>query len=166
MLEQMNSDVVCLQEVMFTAFESDFAPFFARLGFDAVMQSSNSRASTHQTGNATFFRRSKFALEWEDHRSRTLLVGLRMLCRDTAHHVAVANVHLEGHHLAHDKRFQQLQSTLKQLAKRHTQPDSHAIVTGDFNHSLSESVAAMLLDGAVPACCIANDNCRPARCRV
>ena len=91
-----------------------------------------------------------FKLAWEDHRSRALLVELQTTCAGVTHHVAVANVHLEGHPERHDKRFQQLQSLLKQLSKRRAaNPALHCIITGDFNNTLTQSMTAVLLEGGV-----------------
>ncbi len=59
----------------------------------------------------------------------------------------------EGHHLAHDKRFQQIQSTIKQLQKRAvgSHPRNACIVCGDFNNELRGSLAQVLLDGSIEA---------------
>ena len=132
---------------MFTAFDEEFQPFFDALGFEGVMQNHSKRSATHQTGNATFFRRSHFALAWTDHRSRALLVGLKTTA-EPAHTLAVANVHLEGHYLEHHTRASQVKSMLKQLEKKSSDA---CIVCGDFNHSLSGSLEAILLDRSIEA---------------
>lgn len=168
---------------MFTAFDSDFEPFFRSIGFQGVMQNSKKRATGHPTGNATFYRTSKFSLDWEDHRSRALIVGLRPINTEgegtsnvsiekqdssSSHddasgqvaatkminrRVYVANVHLEGHYTCHDKRFEQLQSLIKQLEKQGVGKDDQAscVICGDFNHRLHGSLASVLLEGRIDA---------------
>lgn len=83
------------------------------MGFGCILQDSSTRAKTQMTGNATFFRgrifffflgrgrshhvfeASKFVLEWSEHRSRSLIIGLKTTSAPDFT-LAVANCHLEG----------------------------------------------------------------------
>eukprot|EP00042_Codosiga_hollandica_P032284 m.204275 g.204275 ORF g.204275 m.204275 type:complete len:369 (+) comp53862_c0_seq8:2390-3496(+) len=144
-LAGFNADILVLQEMMF----ADFAAYQAHLadhGYAGVMQSQKSKGH-HPVGNAVFFRTAKFSLAFQEHRSRTIAVGLhtkttpvRCLC--------IADVHLEGNWNKHEARFNQLRSLLTSLSK-HT--FDSLLIAGDFNSELSGSIAKLLFDGGVEA---------------
>eukprot|EP00927_Polykrikos_kofoidii_P077418 TRINITY_DN74357_c0_g1_i1.p1 TRINITY_DN74357_c0_g1~~TRINITY_DN74357_c0_g1_i1.p1 ORF type:complete len:486 (+),score=66.48 TRINITY_DN74357_c0_g1_i1:39-1460(+) len=143
------ADIVVLQEVMFTAFETDLEPLLASLGYQCVMQNDRHRKDGHPTANATFFRTDRFELSWEEHRSRILLVGLRDLSASHAD-LCVCNAHLEGDPRQPLTRVQQAKSALEQAAKRCGSHPHALLLCGDFNAPLTSSaVASYLAFGAV-----------------
>eukprot|EP00439_Symbiodinium_sp_Y106_P049681 s6992_g6.t1 len=94
-----------------------------------------SRKDDHQTGNATFFRESRFEIGWEEHRSRVLLLGLRDLQNSGAERICVANAHLEGNPRKSMDRVSQVRSALLDASK-HGGPQRHGLILcGDFNAS-------------------------------
>jgi len=151
-LAKVNSDVICLQEVQKTHFEGDFLAYMRTLGYDGVVQDSN-----HHVGVATFFKTSKFTMEWSESRSRAMLVGLTMQVQvDSTDAVVsvpvmVGTVHLEGHPRHTAKRFTQMKSLLKRCEARMpamTNPQEALVfICGDFNDGVEAGAVRVLEDG-------------------
>lgn len=94
---ESGADIVCLQEVEFTAYKNDFQPTMNDHGYDSVMQkSSRKRAEDGGYGVATFWRKDRFQTIDSIHRSRTMVTILSDL-RNSRSCLAVVNCHLEGH---------------------------------------------------------------------
>jgi len=158
LLPAFNASVLCLQEVNHPTFEEDFGFLRRRHGYRAVLQRPAGRRFTMVC--ATFFDPAAFALEWEDHRSRALLLGLRH--RATGRPVVVVNAHLKGgpgREAARD-RLAQLRSALRRAARRFANPPERyragVVVAGDFNCGAAEPPHAFLRgeegeDGAAAA---------------
>ncbi|CAE6947608.1 CCR4 [Symbiodinium sp. CCMP2456] len=146
-LIEASPDVIALQEVMYELYEADLQPRLASLGYVGTMQQ-RSRKDDHQTGNATFFRESRFGIGWEAHRSRVLLLGLRDL--QSGAEICVANAHLEGNPRKPMDRVSQVRSALLDASK-HGGPQRHGLILcGDFNAPLiSSAVASFLCFGQV-----------------
>jgi len=142
---EANSDIVCLQEVDFAAFEKDLLPALRRSsseggGYDGVLQYTKKRASSRNAqGLATFWKKSLYSLEDVSQRSRTMTVILKqkmdvagadniqsttnMMASSSSElsnnfYLAVVNVHLEGHPLKSVERVKQLQHTLRDLSTK------------------------------------------------
>ena len=145
-IESADADIVCLQEVEFKAFDQDFKPKLAALGYSAAMQSDNKRSQKHSSGVATFWKRDKFELVVNSSRSRAMTVVLK----DQVHRVlAVCNVHLEGHPMLSTARVKQLQNSLRELAMKHSH--NALVVVGDFNCQMrSSACGAYLSFGSCP----------------
>lgn len=73
----VSPDLLALQEIEIEHFERDWAAPLALLGYDGVLQDDKTRAEKQLTANATFFRRDAFELIFTQHRSRSLVCGLR-----------------------------------------------------------------------------------------
>ena len=140
------ADVVCLQEIMFAAYETDFVPALAKHGYDGCMQNDRKRGANHPQGVATFWKRSAFCLAGECHRTRAMAT---VLLDQDQRRLALVNCHLEGNPLEAVARVKQLQTTLHELSRKH---EHHALVVcGDFNCALGQSAcSAYLAFGAVP----------------
>ena len=110
---------VCLQEVMFSAYDSELLPALTAHGYRGLMQNSRKRSATHPQGVATFWKTARFELRAEYSRSRTLTAVLRDAGASAAagceRQIAVVNVHLEGSPSAAITRVKQLQGALKEL---------------------------------------------------
>jgi mRNA deadenylase 3'-5' endonuclease subunit Ccr4 len=146
-IADFNSDIVCLQEMMYSEFD-DFCACLAPLGYRGVMLLKDSHSPGQLTSNATFYKDDKLLLVWEQDRSRILPLGFRLRlhqpdnadmapaasCCDlqsytpsqTAnttppqtldHIIYVANVHLEGKASGHQDRFFQLRSFFKHFER-------------------------------------------------
>jgi len=143
------ADVFLLQEVGETFFKDHLVPFFEAFDFDGKYQ------KKPKWGNAIFYRRSRFVMEWLESRSRALLCALR--CRDNDHFVYVANVHLIGTPGRHDEQIAQVKSLFAQIEKRkaacgHSDPFSAStLVVGDFNSSSTAGTYRLLSDSKLPA---------------
>lgn len=114
-LTTADADIICLQEVEFSAFAGDFSTALGAAGYDGRMQNDKKKAATHCQGVATFWKRGKFQVVAQASRSRTLAVVLQ----DSAgRRVAVCNVHLEGHPRKSVARLKQLQNTLRDVSTK------------------------------------------------
>lgn len=144
LLRESDADIICLQEVQF---ESPICPpgvpswlSEALAGkYIGVMQDDSKRAATQRTGNATFFRSSRFEqCAPAEHRSRSLIVWLR--CKDVDNAVlTVANCHLEGHPDKDSERASQLRSVqrcIEAKSKANLPLATRSIICGDFNSQL------------------------------
>ena len=162
-------DVICLQEVSPPYFET-LCTLLGGEGeggederYDGVLQAryktknrggegvtSAAQEEEHSAGAwcATFYRRSRWALAWEDHRSRALLLGLVTQEEGAAaaepqprQSLAVVNVHLiaNGEEAA---RVSQMASALTRARARQPQ---HTVVAGDFNARPGSAVDELLL---------------------
>jgi mRNA deadenylase 3'-5' endonuclease subunit Ccr4 len=106
---ESGADVVCLQEVEFTAYEKDFQSTMYDNGYSSLMQkSSRKRAEEGGYGVATFWRKDRFQLRDSIHRSRTMVTILSDVLNPGSC-LAVINCHLEGHPEKSLVRVRQLQ---------------------------------------------------------
>lgn len=141
------ADVICLQEVEFTAFEADLLPALAKVGYAGAMQNDKKRVQGHCQGVATFWKQEKFREEARQSRSRTLMT---LLADSAGRKLAVCNVHLEGHPMKSAARVKQLQNTLRDLSLKHNHQG--LVVAGDFNCQLQSSACGAYLSfGSCPA---------------
>lgn len=131
--------VVCLQEVMNEAFARDFQPALEAQGYEALMQPSKWKEGAAPSGNATFWRKDKFRLAWQQARSRIHTVILE---DHTARRLALLNCHLEGAPTKSAVRVAQLQNSLQMLSQ---QPHHACMAVGDFNCELRSSACASYL---------------------
>mmetsp|Transcript_67469 Transcript_67469/g.152683 ORF Transcript_67469/g.152683 Transcript_67469/m.152683 type:complete len:441 (+) Transcript_67469:466-1788(+) len=128
------------------------------------MQNPKRRDPKHPVGVATFWRRSKFCLAGDVHRSRSLVAILADASTAVVPNgdsddasdgtaptsqgasrgaVAVVNVHLEGHASKVVERLRQLESPLRELQAKHSH---HGVVlVGDFNCQLDGSACTAYL---------------------
>jgi mRNA deadenylase 3'-5' endonuclease subunit Ccr4 len=144
-----DADIVCLQEVEFTAFENDFNPAMEKAGYSGRIQQDKRRSENHAQGVATFWRNSRFLSQSDFSKTRTYTVVLKDTQATHNPLLAVINVHLEGHPLKCVERCKQLKSALAQL----NNDISHhgVLVCGDFNCQMgSSSSSAYLAMGKVP----------------
>jgi len=147
MLSSFNADVICLQEINAPTFEEDFGHFIRQIGYGVVVQKRKGKDGRFTMVNATCFRLSKFSVEWENHRSRALILGLRE--KESEEFIVIINVHLKGGPNEEDTRLSQLKSSLCKISKFlgsngksvHTTP---VVISGDFNCS-SESASHQFL---------------------
>merc|ERR1712186_48852 len=104
---------MCFQEVEMKKSLKPLREFMTSHGFEGVVQEKKGV----EVGNATFFKRKHCELVWSQHRSRSLLVGLRLR---GGHDVYIANLHLEAGDEAYDhsQRNSQLVSSLRRLQER------------------------------------------------
>ena len=141
-----DADVLCLQEVQFAHFDSDYAPELAKVGYEGLVQADKKRASAHPQGVATFWKADTFKLDGAVHRSRTMAA---MLTDSAGRTAAIVNCHLEGNPRNPLARVKQLQTTLTEVSTKY---QHHALVVcGDFNCALGASASAAYLSfGQVP----------------
>eukprot|EP00931_Biecheleriopsis_adriatica_P003811 TRINITY_DN10556_c0_g1_i1.p1 TRINITY_DN10556_c0_g1~~TRINITY_DN10556_c0_g1_i1.p1 ORF type:complete len:380 (-),score=79.52 TRINITY_DN10556_c0_g1_i1:70-1209(-) len=123
-------DILCFQEVEKGCSLEPLQEFLVQKGYKVVVQDKGD----FPVVNVTFYKADRLRLEWEQHRSRVLLVGLSL---PDGRVLGVANVHLEAGNTQHDEgqRRSQLESALKKMKAR---KPWCSIVCGDFNSSLSE----------------------------
>jgi len=117
-------DVLCFQEVDVTKSLADVREILSGLGFACVLQERHGFLMV----NATFYKTRRLSLQWAEHRSRALVVGLAL---NDGREIAVANLHLEagGDSRNEKQRVSQLSSVLKRVGRT-------SIVCGDFNSRL------------------------------
>ena len=84
----LQSDIICLQEVEYTAFETDILPSLRSIGYDGIIQipkkqrkglynkNNKNGKRSHGYGVATFWKKNRFRLEDVYHHSRTMLTTL------------------------------------------------------------------------------------------
>ena len=149
----INSDVICLQEVQRTQYETDFLAFFRTLGYEGMLQD-----TTNDVAVATFYKTSKFTLNWNECRSRVMLTSLCMKVTEGEQEeqtsfsvsVIVCNVHLHSNPNEKATRFTQIKSMLKRCEARlarSTMAEAPIVVCGDFNSSIEEGASRTLMDG-------------------
>eukprot|EP00045_Choanoeca_perplexa_P011918 m.127971 g.127971 ORF g.127971 m.127971 type:complete len:450 (+) comp15811_c0_seq1:49-1398(+) len=124
----MDADIVCLQEVMFSTFDSHLVPFFAANGYTGILQNDTNRMERQATANATFYKATIFTPDYTLPRSRTLLHVFRHLQHGFT--IALVNGHLQGDPKRRADRVSQVTNALKKLEKQ--KPDC-IVITGDFN---------------------------------
>lgn len=126
-LQSCNSDVQCLQEMQVDCMEEDVLP-----ALEAKYQGircDNKGKNKAIFAVATFWKSNRFTLHQVIHKSRIMISILRN-CRN-GQHLAVVNVHQEGHPSQTMKRVLQLQGAIKVLQNC---GNIDAIVVGDdFN---------------------------------
>lgn len=144
MITDFDADIICVQEMNFPTFEEDFGDFMRASGYCTVVQRPS--GDRFDMATATFYRTDKFSLEWENHRSRALLLGLRN--RRTGKLVVVANVHLQGGVNEEAHRISQLKSLLKQV-KKYMKTDERLSPCFDdgknYDNSFSDGTPSSLL---------------------
>lgn len=152
-IQNVQSDIICLQEVEFEAFEQDILPFMKGIGYNGIMQNSKSRRKDHGYGVATFWKCNKFQLCHQSHHSRTMVTTLE----DTSNYeendsdtdegekeiIAIINCHLEGKPNKSVTRVRQLQNSLHTLQTKFSH--HHLIICGDFNCQLGQSACSTYL---------------------
>eukprot|EP00750_Incisomonas_marina_P011811 INCI16422.13.p1 GENE.INCI16422.13~~INCI16422.13.p1 ORF type:complete len:454 (-),score=57.30 INCI16422.13:4074-5435(-) len=142
-----DADVICLQEVEFTAFETDLLPALEKVGYAGAMQNDKKRVQGHCQGVATFWKQSKLSEKARHSRSRTLMT---LLTDSAGRNIAICNVHLEGHPMKSAARVKQLQNTLRDLSLKHNH--QALVVAGDFNCQMQSSACGAYLSfGSCPA---------------
>lgn len=139
-----NADIICLQEVDRVCFDADIQPALDAIGYSGVMQTPNKK-NPAPYGVATFFRRDKFELLMDHHRSRTLLT---MLKERNGSCWTIINVHLQADPKRVKDRLCQLQSAFRfaqdwivkmmKTSKQNLIDDQNItqfpiVVLGDFN---------------------------------
>lgn len=77
-LEALSADVICLQELTIATVQEDFVDHFAGLGYGFVLQQSTNGTGA-PTGNGIFYRKSLFLVDYTDHRSRAMIVALKLM---------------------------------------------------------------------------------------
>jgi len=147
-LRDANADVVCLQEIDESLFQSDWQSFLNAQGYQAHYQ------KKAHWGNVTAFKSDKFSLEWIDHRSRALLCLLR--CVENLHPVYFANVHLSAKWDKCEEKVNQIKSLFKQIEKHQqslslTMENSSIVVCGDFNSSPNSGAYNLFVEGKLRA---------------
>jgi len=152
-LLENDKDIICLQEVEFTAFKEDLLPFLSAHGFQgSIQQIKNTR---HPQGVATFWRSEVFQNVAEFSKNRTLTTILK---DQQSRLLAVINCHLEGHPSKAGERAKQLCSSIYHL---HNNFEHHGvIIAGDFNCQNGASAASAYLSlGHIPLLDADVDDC-------
>jgi len=154
-LVAFDSDILCLQEMEAQHFSSFFQPKLADRGYTGIMQEENDKPK--DVGVATFFKKSKFTLDWVQSKSRALLTGLRLNHPSDAEFpiiIDVANVHLEGNPVKVDTRFSQIKSVLSSLQERSQQTKDKtffSLICGDFNCTEESQIYSLIKTGVIRA---------------
>ena len=149
-MQQSDSDIICLQEVEFTAFDNDILPYMNEIGYDGIMQQVKGKKNGHGFGVATFWKKGRFTMQNVSHHSRTMLTTLEEKGVVGAGEViAIINCHLEGDPAKSVTRVRQLYKSLKEIKNKYTH--HHLIVCGDFNCQLGQSACSTYLhQGSCP----------------
>eukprot|EP00944_MAST-04C_sp_MAST-4C-sp1_P007537 g7537.t1 len=152
-LLEKGKDIICLQEVEFTAFKEDLLPFLSAHGFQGSIQ--KIKNTRHPQGVATFWRSELFQNVAEFSKNRTLTTILK---DHQSRLLAVINCHLEGHPSKAGERAKQLCSSMYHL---HNNFEHHGvIVAGDFNCQNGASAASAYLSlGHIPLLDVDVDYC-------
>lgn len=141
-LTSLAPDVIALQEVDIGTFHEDFAEPLAAAGYAGLMQNHKKRSASQPCGNATFWRRDLLEKVWEDHRSRTLLLGFKLRHSASPREIVFINAHLEATQSKTGTRAQQVHSSLERAAK--TSSEAAVVLAGDFNCGGDCQLAAVL----------------------
>ena len=141
---ESKKDIICLQEVEFTAYKNDLLPFLTQHGFNGSIQ--HIKNEKHPQGVATFWRSNIFENVGEFSRNRTLTTILK---DEKERLLAVINCHLEGNPQKSGERTKQICSSIFHLNKHYKH---HAvIVSGDFNCQNGASTSSAYLSlGYIP----------------
>eukprot|EP00443_Scrippsiella_acuminata_P056824 CAMPEP_0115393920 /NCGR_PEP_ID=MMETSP0271-20121206/11999_1 /TAXON_ID=71861 /ORGANISM="Scrippsiella trochoidea, Strain CCMP3099" /LENGTH=477 /DNA_ID=CAMNT_0002817575 /DNA_START=38 /DNA_END=1468 /DNA_ORIENTATION=+ len=140
MLVTLDADLILLQEVDFAVFEASFLKPLSEVGYEGLMQNDRKRTEEQPCGNATFWKKCRLQLQWADHRSRTLIAGLRLLDGlGVGGELAVINAHLESSQAKSEARASQLHSALGKV-----RGTSAVILGGDFNTGSDSPLHAVL----------------------
>lgn len=153
------SDIICLQEVEYDAFEKDILPTMRDVGYDGIIQKNNTRGkNVRGYGVATFWRQDRFQLRDVSHHSRTLMTALEdhynpnnYVVEDDKYNeiIAVLNCHLEANPMKAVTRVQQLQKPLKELKRKFKH--HQLLICGDLNSQLGQSATSTFLNhGSCP----------------
>uniref|UniRef100_A0A915I0Y6 Endonuclease/exonuclease/phosphatase domain-containing protein n=1 Tax=Romanomermis culicivorax TaxID=13658 RepID=A0A915I0Y6_ROMCU len=147
-LGTINADVVCLQEVTDSLYESHVRPFFIGNGFDGVFKK---RTGLKPDGCATFWRKSKFSVDkvdsveyqipntFMDRDNVGLIVRLTPLnSRNSKQRMVIANTHLLFNPGRGDIKLGQLAlllARIKQVTLINQQSKQRlpTLICGDFN---------------------------------
>ncbi len=140
-----DADIICLQEVEFEAFEYDLLPSLKRVGYDGMMQKNKGKSNTRGYGISTFWKKDKFQLVDEIHRSRATVAFLEGQMSSTTNKtvLAVTNCHLEGNPIKAVTRVKQLQNVLSTMNRK--RPHHHLIICGDMNCRINQSACSTYL---------------------
>jgi len=111
-LKKSNADILCLQEIENPGFDTDFAPHLSSR-YDFVVQKPKKSKGGHTMYMAICWNREKFEKTFENHRSRTLVLGL--LHRASGKRLMLINAHFEGTPEMIDIRLNQLKTSLQAL---------------------------------------------------
>mmetsp|Transcript_33344 Transcript_33344/g.42828 ORF Transcript_33344/g.42828 Transcript_33344/m.42828 type:complete len:536 (-) Transcript_33344:175-1782(-) len=143
-----NADIICVQEASGDSFEEDFA-FMKKAGYKHVLH------KKYRFRCATFWKASSFELNYEAHKDRVLLVGLRDLAAASqGKHIFVVNCHLSAGPNP-DQRLRQVFDGVDQVRKEINKlkiikmEEAPVIVCGDFNSEGSNGVHQLLTTGLV-----------------
>lgn len=153
-LEEKNADIYCLQEMELSVFEQHYVPFFDALGYDGVFQKTKNK---YPIATASFWRRARFTNDWQEFRSRTMLLSLRD--RENDCKLYIVNCHLEGNKpgvYKGEQRVNQLKSTFARLEKQvvacgESVDAARIIVAGDLNALPGEEIHTLLTKGELKA---------------
>lgn len=145
-ISSLEADIICLQEVEFVAYSNDFYPSMKMLGYDGIMQSNKRKSKTTGYGLATFWKKNKFELIHELHRSRTMATLLKESAESEGQSkvLALINCHLEGNPTKSVTRVKQLQHILAEISAKYTH--QNIIVCGDFNCIMNKSACSTYLE--------------------
>jgi mRNA deadenylase 3'-5' endonuclease subunit Ccr4 len=83
-IQSMHADIVCLQECDFDTVARDFGEPLSKMGYELCRQDAKTKAANHTTCNATFYKTSKFRLQWAESRSRVLITAFESVDIDQA----------------------------------------------------------------------------------
>eukprot|EP01117_Protostelium_nocturnum_P011333 TRINITY_DN4112_c1_g2_i1.p1 TRINITY_DN4112_c1_g2~~TRINITY_DN4112_c1_g2_i1.p1 ORF type:complete len:305 (+),score=92.34 TRINITY_DN4112_c1_g2_i1:247-1161(+) len=131
-IDSLDSDILCLQEVEKFNFEGTLDPFMTSKGFKGLLQKDFSFI-----GCATFYREDKFELVSFNSRSRATIAVLKTKEEDPKY-LAIGNVHFSSdHNNKVDDRFNQMRSLIqeiqKDLRKINKLGKASVLICGDFN---------------------------------
>eukprot|EP00929_Paragymnodinium_shiwhaense_P102350 TRINITY_DN65560_c0_g1_i1.p1 TRINITY_DN65560_c0_g1~~TRINITY_DN65560_c0_g1_i1.p1 ORF type:complete len:487 (+),score=69.67 TRINITY_DN65560_c0_g1_i1:94-1554(+) len=136
----LDADVILLQEVDFEVFETSFQGLLSEAGYEGLMQNAKNRTEEQPCGNATFWKRDRLQLAWTEHRSRTLVTGLRLqVGLNAGRELAFINAHLESSQAKSEARASQLHSALGKVCSTKA-----VILGGDFNTGADSPLNAVL----------------------
>jgi len=135
----LDADIIILQEIDFATWEDSLLAPLSQAGYDGLIQNNGKRTEAQPCGNATLWKKGKLQLQWEEHRSRTLIAGLRL--HEPGVLVAIINAHLESSPAKCQARASQLHSALGKVAQRGADA---TILGGDFNTGTDSPIHAVL----------------------
>jgi mRNA deadenylase 3'-5' endonuclease subunit Ccr4 len=118
-LSEMDSDIVCLQEVELATFQTDYTNLMNKYDSLAHMVS---KKRTSPIGNVIFWKKDKYSDIMRKTTSCSVIITLKNLLTEKI--ITIANVHLKAGRECGDTRYNQLAPVMK---------DKPDIICGDFN---------------------------------
>lgn len=129
LINDLDADILCLQEVELATSKDDFQPLFEHYNHYSHQIS---KKRNNPIGNLTLWRKNNFTVH--EQKSNSSAVKIVLSTEDSARKFQIINIHLKaGLYSKEDERIKQMQSVLKLSTA-----GVPACIVGDYNDDLSD----------------------------